>query len=96
MKTFVTILAALAIVATSSTASAQMMSRTTPGDAVTTKVTADRDIRLKELITATAVLSPWPTRQPPPFEFPDASDQKRLLTRDYKGKVVIAYLFAEW
>lgn len=54
------------------------------------------EVRLKALIEATYTLSPWTFRQPPPFELPDASDQLRSLSRDFRGQVVLVYLFAEW
>lgn len=97
MKMLATLLVVmLALVATASVASAQMLSKTTPETTVTMMSTADQNARIKELVTANAVLSPWRTKQPPPFEFPDSDKQPRSLARDYKGQVVIAFLFAEW
>ncbi|MDP3727603.1 MAG: hypothetical protein Q8R35_03115 [bacterium] len=54
------------------------------------------DARLKALIEGTYTLSSWTFRQPPSFELPDASDQPRSLSRDFRGQVVLVYLFAEW
>ncbi len=51
---------------------------------------------LKPLIEA-ANLNVWPWRkQPPPFEHPDGAGIARSLARDYRGQVVLLYMFAEW
>jgi len=95
MKSAMVILAMLTLMtATATVASAQVMGSAT-SQSVTVAAKADRDAKLKQLVEATYTLNPWPTRQPPPFEFPDANGQTRSLDRDYKNKVVVLYLFWE-
>lgn len=56
---------------------------------------AQSDAHLRTLIDA-AGLQPWTfSSVPAPFEFPDGSNQLRSLDRDYRGQVVLLYMFAE-
>lgn len=46
-----------------------------------------------------AGLDPWRFSKHPKlsdFEYPDARNVKRSLARDYQGKVVLLFMFAEW
>lgn len=56
-----------------------------------------REERLKPLL-ATAGLTPWTWRKhaPTDWELPDASGKLRSLARDFRDKVVLLYMFAEW
>lgn len=57
---------------------------------------ADEKLARTALIEA-AGLMPWPFRKmPEPFELRDSSETPRSLTRDFKGQVVLLYMFAEW
>lgn len=52
--------------------------------------------QLKALIEASG-LTPWRSRTfPADFELPDSSDAPRSLARDFRGRVVLLYMFAQW
>ena len=97
MRKFVLIPAVFALVVTASgVASAQLLSKTTPTPTQGVATPSDRSVQLKVLINETFTLSPWTFKEPPPFELPDSRDQPRSLARDYRGKVVVAFLFAQY
>jgi hypothetical protein len=50
---------------------------------------------LKALVEA-AGLMPWTFRGNPSFDLPDASGRTRSLATDFKGRVVLLYMLAEW
>ena len=56
-----------------------------------------RDDQIKPLLS-TAGLTPWTWRKQPPtdWELPDVSGKLRSLARDFRDKVVLLYMFAEW
>lgn len=49
---------------------------------------------LPSLIEA-AALQPWAFSQPSDFELPDSSGKPRSI-REFRGQVVLLYMFAEW
>lgn len=52
--------------------------------------------QLEPLIEASG-LTPWVARKfPANFELPDSSDAPRSLAKDFHGRVVLLYMFAQW
>lgn len=56
----------------------------------------ERSAELGVLIRNSGLVEWWFKKNPPPFEQPDGTGRLRSLDRDFKGNIVLLYMFAEW